>query len=298
MVSGDSCDATMKEVGKGRRVSVPAFPLSQAKKKHFESHSTASLPLMGLVKSQNTANIMEEDDGWSALPPPVRPWDSSSALVSAQPRSPSSSPKSRRPLSSIFTSNHNPPLSPKPTAQVPAQSSGTPPRPAVDAVVTNFLFDTSLGHNTISRDTLYALGFSTQHVEGLESSEISTAMSSTGWLGSEMTEAPSSSHYVHGENYGLFGGSNEPKTVSLYLQNASKPITFRLAPAGEPSRLGVQFLLESEVNVCTSDNGAAAILWLDRAEKRMANQYIPKTVPLPKSSLQARVRAFLGLRAL
>ncbi|TEB27876.1 hypothetical protein FA13DRAFT_1633901, partial [Coprinellus micaceus] len=204
-------------------------PQSDYRRNHFASYSATSLPLTGLVKSYSSSSEVFEDGDWSVLPAPTRPWDSSSALVSGR-RSPSPSHGgSRRPL----------------------------------AVVTNFLFDTSLGYNIISRETLYALGLSPVFVDALEASETSRS---------------------------------EPKTVSLRIQTIARPITFRLAPAGQPSRLGVQFLLESEVNVCMGDGGSGAVLWLDRADKRMSLSQVPKTVPLPKVSLQDRVKALFGLR--
>lgn len=246
----------------------PSNPHSQSGHRsiqnHLTSQSTASLPLMGLVKPRfRQAEVVEgDDDDWDILPPPIRPWDSSSTLVSGRPRSSSPSSKPRRPLSAIFSTKRHPDT--PPITQAPVRtSSEAPARKPADAVVTNFLFDTSLGHNTISRETLLALGLGVEEVEGLEASELSTATPNTSWLGSEMTEAPTSSHHNPGESHGFFGGSNSPKTVSLYLQNATKPITFRLAPAGEPSRLGVQFLLETEVNVCMGDSGAAAIMWCE-----------------------------------
>lgn len=235
----------------------------QSNQNHFLSQSTASLPLMGPVEPRYQIGTVEgDDDEWDILTPPTRPWDSSSALIAGRPRSPSSSPRSRRPLSAIFNPKHRS-ASPAPIQATVHPTAEAHPRKPAEAVVTNFLFDTSLGHNTISRETLYALGLGSDEVDGLEASEVFTASRSNGvgWLGSETAEAPSTSHHSSGESNGFFGGSNTPKTVSLYLQNATKPITFRLAPAGEPSRLGVQFLLETEVNVCTGDNGAAAIMW-------------------------------------
>ncbi|KAF6752001.1 hypothetical protein DFP72DRAFT_461679 [Ephemerocybe angulata] len=111
---------------------------------------------------------------------------------------------------------------------------------------------------------------------------------------SGMAEGSSSSLYQE-ESHGLFGKHDSPRTVSLYIQDVAKPITFRLAPAGEPSRLGVQFLLESDVNVCMGEGGRGAILWSDPAEKRRFLHDVPRTVPLPKQNLQAKVRALFGL---
>lgn len=214
-----------------------------------------------------------EDGGWDLLPS-------------------SSTPALTAPYSSSRASQSS---SRMPSGATPPQGDLSPS----EAVVTNFLLDTSLGHNTISRETLSALGFSPAIIDGLEASEAAmifqTRHQEATW--SEMAEVTHSASHPQ-ERSGpssVFSPSAGPKTLSLYLQDVAKPITFRLAPPGEPSRLGVQFLLDSDVHVCMAEGGRGGILWADKAEKRLLLQNVPRTVPLPKLSLQARVKALFGL---
>ncbi|EAU87169.2 hypothetical protein CC1G_05858 [Coprinopsis cinerea okayama7 len=127
------------------------------------------------------------------------------------------------------------------------------------AVVTNMILDTSSSHNTISRGTLLALGASDAFIDQLEKSETS---------------------------------------VSLYLQDVQKPISFRLAAEGEPGRLGVQFLEEARVNICIGEGGRGGIVWADSAlETKLYLKEVPRTIPLPKMNIQNKIRGLFNLAA-
>jgi len=63
-----------------------------------------------------------------------------------------------------------------------------------------------------------------------------------------------------------------------------------------PSRLGVQFLIESEVNVCMGEGGRGVVMWMDGEEERRTRvKEAGRTVLLGKGGLGARVRALFGL---
>ncbi|TFK24583.1 hypothetical protein FA15DRAFT_669456 [Coprinopsis marcescibilis] len=163
-------------------------------------------------------------------------------------------PDERTPRPGMNFGNYNYPA----TARLPSAAAMTSDYIISDAVVANFIFDTSQAHSTISRETLEALGVQNSVVYSLEESET--------------------------------------KTISLYLQSLPQPITFHLAPRGQPGRLGVEFLEESQVNIRLGEGGRGGIVWIDETPNtKSLLRNVPRTVALPKQNLQSRVRALFGL---
>ncbi|KAF9566987.1 hypothetical protein CPC08DRAFT_758611 [Agrocybe pediades] len=133
---------------------------------------------------------------------------------------------------------------------------GSPPS-SHNAVITNFILDTSLPYSVISRDTLIALGYPLHRFT-----------------------SP-----AHGED-----DSNPNSFITLSIQNVVTKL--RVANPDEVSRLGIQFLQDAGVSLFFP-RGGDPVFYLESA--RLFHD-VPKTVLIvPKVSLQQRIRALFGI---
>ncbi|PPQ78048.1 hypothetical protein CVT25_015593 [Psilocybe cyanescens] len=202
--------------------------------RRLSSRSTASLPML---YGRNLASTPEP------MPRPSMKGHSSATLTRQ---------------AHVHSYSHSEvPLPAQPSVHhIPASSS--------NAVVTNFILDTSLPYSIISRDTLIALGYPAHRLP-----------------------AP---------------GTSNTDTITLTVQNVVTKL--RIARPGEASRLGVQFLHDTGVSVFFPRNGEGVgpVLYLESARLLKDVPRTITSLPggargigMPKATLQQRVRALFGL---